>query len=73
MKINVEYVVHKSIEVEVKYTDKDFRKAEDDDWTYLVQETYDVAYEAVKKHEETEGFDIVEMWSDKLGDIWIGD
>lgn len=73
MKINVEYVVHKSIEVEIKYTDKDFRKAEGDDWVYLVQKTYDAAYETVKKHEETEGFNIVEMWSDKLGDIWIGD
>ena len=73
MKINVEYVIHKSIEVEVKYIDKDFKKAKGDDWAYLVQETYDVAYEAVKKHENSESFDIVEIWADKLGDIWIGD
>ena len=73
MKINVDYVVHKSIEVEIEPTDKDFKKAKGDDWAYLVQKAYDAAYEAVKKHEETEGFDIVEMWTDKLGDIWIGD
>jgi len=73
MKIKVDYVIHKIIEVEVDYTNKDLREADNNKWPEITRQTYDKAYETIKKKEKTDNFTITEGWSEGFGTIFMED